>query len=193
MFFLRKAALRPVPRWALVREEVLSLVESQLEDDGDALQKRLDGAYRDMDRRQPELAEWLAEAVASRSDDLSQSLGYFLIVTVYMAFREAFPNRLSAIDGSHLALARETFDADAALRKDDPSEIVETDDVVAMTQPSLVQFIQHHLDEAIEQGGESPDLDSFDHVYRTVLVEVIALSHAVLPPDGHTERGPALA
>ena len=193
MFFLRKAALRAVPRWALVRDDVLSLVESQLEDDGDALQKRLDGAYRDMDRRQPVLAEWLAEQVASRSDDLSQSLGYFLIVTVYLAFREAFPSRLSPIDATHLSLARETFDADAALRRDDPTEVVETDDVVAMTQPSLVQFIQHHLDEAIEQAGESPDLDSFDHVYRSVLVEVIALSHAVLPPDGHTERGPALA
>jgi hypothetical protein len=193
VLFLRKAALRPVPRWALVREDVLTLVESQLEGDGDALQKRLDGAYRDMDRRQPHLAEWLAEQVAGRSDDLAQSLGYFLIVTVYLAFREAFPSRLSPIDPSHLALARETFDADAALRRDDPSEVVETDDVVAMTQPSVVEFVQHHLDEAIEQAGESPDLDSFDHVYRTVLVEVIALSHAVLPPEGHIQSGPALA
>ena len=65
--------------------------------------------------------------------------------------------------------------------------------VYGVTAGALVEFVQHHLDEAIEQAGESPDLDSFDHVYRTVLVEVIALSHAVLPPEGHIQSGPALA
>lgn len=193
MFFLRKAALRPVPRWALIDEDVVTEVESQLEDDGDSLQRTLDTAYRDMDRRQPVLAQWLAERVSERDDDLAQSLGYFLVVTVYLAFREAFPTRVSTIDDTQLALAVETFDADEALRRDDPSEVMETDDVVAMTQPSLVHFVQHHVEEAISQAGESPDLEAFDHIYRTVLVEVVALSHAVTAPDGMSSSGPALA
>jgi ketosteroid isomerase-like protein len=100
---------------------------------------------------------------------------------------------LGAIDETQLTLAIETFDADEALRREDPSEVMETDDVVAMTQPALVHFVQHHLEEAIEQAGESPDLEAFDHVYRTVLVEVVALSHAVVPPEGLVTSGPALA
>lgn len=193
MLFLRKAALRPVPRWAVVDEDAVVAVETQFEDDGDALQKTLDTAYREMDRKQPTLASWLAERVSGRADDLAQSLGYFLVVTVYLVFREAFPTRLGDVDETQLALALATFDADEALRRDDPAEVMETDDVVAMSQPALVHFIQHHLEEAIEQAGESPDLEAFDHVYRTVLVEVVAFSHAVLPPVGVTSGGPALA
>lgn len=193
MPFLRKAALRPVPRWAVIDEDVVTTMESQLEGEGDALQHTLDTTFREMDRKQPVLAQWLAERVSDRSDDLAQSLGYFLAVTVYLAFREAFPTRLATVDETQLALAIETFAADEQLRRDDPAEIMETDDVVAMTQPSLVHFIQHHLDEAIEQAGESPDLEAFDHVYRTVLVEVVALSHAVTPPEGLVTSGPALA
>ncbi len=193
MLFLRKAALRPVPRWALISEEAVTQVESQLEDDGDALQRTLDNAYREMDRKQPALAQWLAEKVSDRSDDLAQSLGYFLVVTVYLAFKEAFPTRLSTVDETQLSLAIETFDADEELRREDPAEVMETDDVVGMTQPSVVHFVQHHLEEAIEQAGESPDLEAFDHIYRTVLVEVVALSHAVLPPEGMITSGPALA
>lgn len=193
MLFVHKAALRPVPRWAVIDEDVVARVESELEDDGESLQRTLDAAYREMDRKQPVLAEWLADRVSDRADDMAQSLGYFLVVTVYLAFREAFPTRLGVIDETALRLAIETFDADEELRRDDPSEILETDDVVAMTQPSLVRFVQHHLEEAIQQAGESPDLEAFDHVYRTVLVEVVALSHAVLPPEGSSASGPVLA
>ncbi|MFN9809189.1 MAG: hypothetical protein ACK6CU_06110 [Deltaproteobacteria bacterium] len=193
MLFLRKAALRPVPRWAVIDEDVVTAVEAQLEDDGDALQRTLDSAYREMDRKQPDLAQWLAQQVSDRNDDLAQSLGYFLVVTVYLAFREAFPTRLGAIDETQLTLAIETFDADEALRREDPSEVMETDDVVAMTQHALVHFFKHQIEEAIEQAGESPDLEAFDHVYRTVLVEVVALSHAVVPPEGLVTSGPALA
>lgn len=171
----------------------MTAVEAQLEDDGDALQRTLDSAYREMDRKQPDLAQWLAQQVSDRNDDLAQSLGYFLVVTVYLAFREAFPTRLGAIDETQLTLAIETFDADEALRREDPSEVMETDDVVAMTQPALVHFVQHHLEEAIEQAGESPDLEAFDHVYRTVLVEVVALSHAVAPPEGVAPPSAGLA
>lgn len=182
-----------MPRWAVVDEDAVVAVEAQFEDDGDALQRTLDTAYREMDRKQPTLAGWLAERVSGRADDLAQSLGYFLVVAVYLVFREAFPTRLGEVDETQLALALATFDADEALRREDPAEVLETDDVVAMTQPSLVHFVQHHLEEAIEQAGESPDLEAFDHVYRTVLVEVVALSHAVSPPEGMTTAGPALA
>jgi hypothetical protein len=193
MLFVRKAALRAVPRWAVVDEHAVEAVEDALGDEGDELQAALDGAYRDMDRLQPTLAQYLAEQIAEQGDDLAQSVGYFLSITVHMAFREAFPTRLRTIDESALGMAIATLDADEELRKDDPSEAMESDDVVAMTQPALLQFVQHHLEQALEQAGEQPDLAAFDQVYRAVLVEVVALSHAVEPPEGVAPPSAGLA
>lgn len=197
MFLVRKAALRPVPKWAVVDENAIASVEEALGDDTDEggtdvqLQTALDAAYREMDRLQPVMARYLAEAVAERDDDLAQSVGYFLIVTVHMAFREAFPTRLGPVDDDALQMAIDTLDADEELRKDDPAEMMESDDVVAMTQPPLLHFVQHHIEQALEQAGETPDLSAFDHIYRAVLVEVVALSHAVAPPEGVTSPSAA--
>jgi hypothetical protein len=182
--FVRKAALRPVPRYAVVDEVAIHGVEEQIDEEGDQLQRTLDAAYREMDRKQPALAQWVAEQVSSRNDDLAQSLGYFLVVTVYMAFREAFPTRLGQVDETQLRLAIDMLAVDEELRRNDPNELIESDDVVAMGQPALLQFVQHHFDQALSQAGESPDLEAFDHIYRAVLVEVIALTHAVRSPDG---------
>ena len=188
MRFVKKAALRPVPKWAVVDDVALGGVESTLSDESDQLQETLDAAYREMDRRQPALAGWLGGEVSGRSDDLAQSLGYFLIVTVYMAFREAFPTRLGEVTEAELTDARDMLAADEELREGDAAEMMESDDVVAMTQPTLLHFVQHHLDQALDQAGEKADLESFDQVYRAVLIEVISLSHVVAPPEGEGSK-----
>ena len=184
MRFVQKAALRPVPRHAVVDDVAIGAVEEQLGEGRDALQVALDETYREMDRKQPALSRYLADQVSGRDDDLAQSLGYFLVVTVYMAFREAFPTRLSEVDETQLAFAVDTLAADEELRANDPAETMESDDVVAMGQPAVLNFVQHHLDEALEQAEGTPDLEAFDHVYRAVLVEVIAFSHAVRSAEG---------
>lgn len=193
MRFVLKAALRPVPRHAVVDEVAIQGVEEQLGEEGDELQETLDATYREMDRKQPALAQWLGDQVSSRNDDLAQSLGYFLVVTVYMAFREAFPTRLVEVDETSLKLAIDTLAADEELRANDPAEVMESDDVVAMGQPVLLHFVQHHLEQALSQAGEDPDLEAFDHIYRAVLVEVIALSHAVRSPEGTVTQDEILA
>lgn len=182
--FVRKAALRPVPRYAVVDEFALDTLEDALGEEEDDLQRALDDGYRAMDRLQPDLAAWIASQVSSRDDELAQSVGYFLAVTVYLAFREAFPTRLGPVDASSLALAVDTLDTDVELRANDPTEVMESDDIVAMGQPALVSYVQHHFDEAIAQSEPDADLRAFDTVYRAILVEVIALSHAVRSPDG---------
>ncbi len=186
--FLRKAALRPVPRWAVVDEHAIDALEHSLGEGEESLQQALDAGYREMDRLQPNLAEWLGERVSSHNDELAQSVGYFLAVTVYIAFREAFPRRLEQVDDASLKLAIETLSADEELRQNDPSEILESDDVVAMGQPVLLGYVQHHFDEALTQADDDVDLDAFDVVYRAILVEVIALSHAVRSPTGETHE-----
>lgn len=190
--FLRKAALRPVPRWALVDELAIDALEETLGESDENLQQALDVGYREMDRRQPLLAEWLAGQVSSRTDELAQSVGYFLAVTVYLAFREAFPTRLDTVDDMSLQLAIDTLSADEELRANDPTEILESDDVVAMGQPAVLGYVQHHFDEALAQADDEADLEAFDVVYRAILVEVIALSHSVRSPSGEAHT-PVLA
>ncbi|MEZ4340350.1 MAG: hypothetical protein R3B82_27320 [Sandaracinaceae bacterium] len=185
--FFRKAALRPVPPWAVVDEMALDNLEASLGEDDEGLQEVLDAGYREMDRLQPHLAEWLAAEVSSEADELAQSVGYFLVVTVYLAFREAFPTRLDEVDEAALHIALETLEVDEELRAADPTEVLESDDVVAMGQPALLSYVQHHFDEAIAQADGSPDLDAFDTVYRAILIEVIALSHAVRAPDAQSQ------
>lgn len=186
--FLRKAALRPVPGWAVVDEHALETVEQELEEREQALQDTLDTSFRELDRRQPVLAAYMAEQVADLGDELVQSLGYFLTVTVYMAFREAFPRRLSEVDDSGLRISIDTLAVDEELRRNDPSEVLESDDVVAMGQPAVLAFVQHHIAEALDQSDGDIDLSDLDRLHRAVLVEVIALSHAVNSPSG--EVGP---
>src|SRR5688500_828806 len=189
--FLRKAALRPVPDWAVVDERAIALLEEALEDGGaeKKLQETLDNGFRDLGRRQPVLATFLGEEVGSRSDDLAQSLGYFLVVTVYLAFHEAFPTRLREVDDGSLQAAIDALEADEELRADDPSELIESADVVAMGHPVVLRYVQHYLQEALGQAGEEADLEELDRIYRVVLVEVIVLSHAVSAPGGETSTG----
>lgn len=186
--FLRKAALRPVPRWAVVDDLAIDALEESLGESEEGLQQALDAGYREMDRLQPHLAEWLAGQVSSRKDELAQSVGYFLAVTVYLAFREAFPTRLDTVDEVSLKLAIDTLSADEELRANDPSEVLESDDVVAMGQPAVLGYVQHHFDEALAQADDEVDLEAFDVVYRAILVEVIALSHAVRSPTGEAHQ-----
>lgn len=185
---VRKAALRPVPSYAIVDAQTIHAIEENLDEDEDALQDALDQGFAELDRRQPAVAGYLADQLSRTGDELVQSLGYFLAVTVYLAFREAFPTRLHEVDEDALGMARETLATDEQLRAEDPSEVLDSDDVVAMSQPSLVAFVQHHVDEALEQGEGEVDLDELERVYRSILVQVIALSHAVASPSG--ELGP---
>ncbi|MCB9661122.1 MAG: hypothetical protein R3B40_03935 [Polyangiales bacterium] len=182
--FLRKAALRPVPRHAVVDEHFVQLVEAQLDAHEDDLQGLLDRGYSELDRRQPALSDWLAEQLSDGQDELVQSLGYFLVVTVFMIFREAFPTRLEEVDERSLQIALETLSVDEELRANDPTETLDSDDVVAMGQPAVLDFVQHHVEEAIEQAEGEVELTELDSVYRALLVEVIALSHAVTGPRG---------
>lgn len=180
-----------MPRWAVVDDVAIDSLEDGLGEAEEDLQETLDAGYREMDRLQPHLAEWLAQEVSSRHDELAQSVGYFLAVTVYLAFKEAFPTRLGMVDDASLRLAIDTLDTDEELRANDPTEVLESDDVVAMGQPALISYVQHHFDEALAQAEGDADLEAFDIVYHAILVEVIALSHAVRAPG--EQHQPVLA
>ncbi len=181
---IQKAALRPVPEYAVVPGHVLEELEVELDEGEVSLQDALDQGFNDFDRRQEVLATALADELASAQDELVQSLGYFLVVTVYVAFREAFPRRLNEVDEDALRMANATLTIDEELRAGDATEVLDSDDLLAMSQPAVLSFIQHHIDEAIEQADGQVDLDELERIYRSLLVLVIALSHAVTAPAG---------
>lgn len=182
--FVRKAALRPVPSYATVEDRWVHTMEQALDEDEERLQEALDRGFRELDARQPAIARYASELLAEIDDELAQAVGYFLTVTVFLAFREAFPSRLEVATEDDVAIAVATLDADEELRVDDPEEALETDDIVAMAQPAVVAFVQHHVEQALEQGGEDVDVAAIERVYRAVLVEIVTLSHAVLAPEG---------
>ncbi len=188
--FVRKAALRPVPKFAIVDEHVIEGVESSLDEEDEVLQEALDRGYAELDRRQGAISAWMAEELSGTKDELVQSLGYFLVVTVYLAFREAFPTRLQEVGEDDLRMADATLEADEELRADDPTEILDSDDVVAISQPALISFVQHHVHEALDQSEGEIDLEQLDRIYRALLVEIIALSHAVASPTGQVGPSP---
>src|SRR5690606_16703473 len=128
-------------------------------DEEEKLQERLDTGYRDLDRRQPTLSGWLSDELSTANDETVQSLGYFLIICVYLSFREAFPKRLREIEEGALRMAIDTLSVDEELRANDPLEPFESDDVIAMGQPSLISFVQHHVQEALEQSEGDINLD----------------------------------
>lgn len=182
--FFRKAALRPVPAFATVENRYVQSMEQSLDDDDEKLQESLDRGYHDLDAKQPSVASHAGAVLASLTDELVQALGYFLTVTVYLAFREAFPTRLTMASDDDVAMASATIEADEEIRANDPDEALETDDVVGIAQPAVIAFVQHHVEQALEQGGDEVNLTELDRVYRAVLVQVVALSHAVASPDG---------
>jgi hypothetical protein len=47
---------------------------------------------------------------------------------------------------------------------------LESDDVVAMEQPHALDFIQEHVDAALEAHAEQVDIDAVHGIYRMVLV-----------------------
>ena len=183
MQFLQRAAIRPVAAHAVVDESSIERVELAL-DAGTGLEPALDRGYRELDRKHPALAAFLSREIAARKDDVARSLGYFLVVAVYLIFREAFPTRLAEIDEDALSAAVDSLQTDEALRADAADEVLESDDVVAMGQPAVLDFVQQHLHEALEVAGEDADLEQLDDVYRVVLIEVIALSQCVAAPPG---------
>lgn len=184
----RSGAIRRPPGWAVIDEDTLAGIEERLDIEGMDLQSLLDAGYAEIDREQPILSAWVADRVAACHDELAQSLGYFLVITVFLAFKDAAGSRLKQVDEEKIAFAEVLLETDEELRADDPLEVLESDDIIAIGQPALVEYIQHHMTEAVGQAEGEPPVEEFDYVYRTLLIEVIALTESIAPPPGSTNE-----
>ena len=181
-------AIRPVPAHAVIDEHTIDLVRDSFSGDDDGAQKRLDDAFARFEATQPELAARLSDALEERLDETALALGYFLGIAIWLSFEQQFGQRLRRVDATGLRAVQDALDLEAQLRADRPGEPLDVEDVIAREQPALMAFVNEHVETALDGGGRPIDVDDVYTMYRTMLVELLCLSHAVAPHPGAKTR-----
>ncbi len=187
--YLRGAAIRPVPPWAILELEVLQAVERELARDGDRARKELDEAFNRFEQRQPQLADKIGDVLSQALDETALALGYFLSIALFLSFERAFPNRIREVNDASVTATEAAIALEEELRAGQASGPFDLDDVMATAQPGVLAFIHEHIEAALESPPRtsSPDrpVDREDvhDVYRAILMLTLALSHAVMDPD----------
>jgi hypothetical protein len=199
----RGAAIRPVPPYAVVGRETIQRVEHRLASGpGDGTTAMRD-AFALFDEKQPEICARMQEILERPLDETAVALGYFLAVAIWLSFHEAFGDRVREVSEDAWRATVDALLLEEDLRKSDAGEPIDLDDLLAIEQPGLMQFVHEQIEVALEidrcRGGEADDpeasirdidVDDVHLVYRTVLLETVALSHAVAP--GRDQASPEL-
>jgi len=189
--WVRGAAIRPVPPYAVVDREVLDRIEEELAENGLSPKSDLDDAFGRFERTQGALAARAAQVLARPLDETALALGYFLTIAVWMAFERAFGARLGEVSEQELEAAESALSLEEELRATHAHEPLELEDVMAIEQPGVLAFVNEHVEAALEPTDAEPrevDVDDVHAVYRAVLVLTLALSHAVSPVTGTRPR-----
>lgn len=183
--WVRRSAIRPVPPYARISAHALAAVRDSLAEDDDEARRQLDQAFARFERSQPALAAFVADTLGRPSDETALALGYFLTLAVWLAFEHSHAEHQDVIAQEELQATRELLALDEELRRADPAEALDTDDVVAMEQPELLEFVNEHVDATLEAHAEQIDVDDVHSIFRLVLIEILALSYAVQRPAGY--------
>jgi hypothetical protein len=183
--WVRRSAIRPVPPYSKVPAHALESVRQSLGDDDDEAREQLDAGFERFERSQPLLAAYVASALGRPLDETALALGYFLALAVWMAFEHAHGEHIDEVGEAELSATEELLNLDEELRRSDPAETLDSDDVVAMQQPYLLEFVHEHIEVTLETHAEDVDVDDVHTVYRVVLIEILALSYAVRRPAGY--------
>ena len=197
--WVRGAAIRPVPPYAVVDRALLDQIEEELAEgsmDGarppqDGHGGDLDDAFSRFEQTQGALAHTAALTLSRPLDDTALALGYFLTIAVWLSFERAFGSRLGEVTEQELEAAQSALTLEEELRADHANEPLELEDVMAIEQPGILAFVNEHVEAALEPSEPEPrevDVDDVHAVYRSVLVLTLALSHAVLPSDKKGRR-----
>ncbi|MDD9944361.1 MAG: hypothetical protein OXU20_25175 [Myxococcales bacterium] len=180
--FVQAVAIGTLPPHAQVGGEAISLVLRRMDGDGHTLQQELDRGFRDMELRQPHLSEFLAEELSCTSDPAVQTLSFFLLVVIYRAFCEAFGNRLGAVGRAEITLLARRLIADGELRNSGHLGDSYSEDIIALGQPALVHLMRNELERVVPAAEEvAPGWREAEPLYEALLLEILALSHAVDP------------
>jgi hypothetical protein len=189
--WVRGAAIRPVPNYAVVDRDVLDRIESELAESGVSTKSELDDAFERFERTQSALAQKAAEVLARPLDETALALGYFLTIAIWLSFERAFGMRLAEVTDQQLEAADVALTLEEELRATNAHEPLDLEDVMAIEQPAVLAFVNEHVEAALEPAdpdAREVDVDDVHVVYRAVLVQTLALSHAVSPVSGIRPR-----
>jgi hypothetical protein len=173
-----------VPAYARVSAGVIDAIRDSLSEEDDEARAQLDDAFERFENLQPTLSAHVGDVLSEPLDETALALGYFLTLTIFLAFERAHGEHVAEVDLEGIQATEELISLDEQLRKSDPAEAVDTDDVIAMEQPHLCEYVHEHVDGTLEAHADDVDVDDIHTVYRLVLVEILALSYAVQVPQG---------
>jgi hypothetical protein len=192
-----------VPSYAIVHRQALEAVEAELAREEGPVGSAMDGAFDRFEQAQPEVSARVQEILERPFDETALALGYFLAIAVWLAFEREFGERLGKVTRDAWHATVESFALEEDLRQRNASEPLELDDVLALEQPDVIGFVHDHVDAALEtdrpyavdaddpgKAAKEVDVDDVYLVYRTILLETLALSHAVAP--GENEASPEI-
>jgi hypothetical protein len=192
--WVRGAAIRPVPRYAVVDAETLKNIERELAEDSAGARDELDRAFARFEATQPQLADALSQLLSRPLDDTALALGYFLTIALWLAFERTFgAARLREVSQDALCATEQAIKLEEELRAAHGDEPFDLDDVVSIEQPNLFAFVHGHVDAALDPSGRDVDslssgrdidVDDVHIVYRGVVLLTLCLSHAVMALDG---------
>ena len=190
--WVRGAAIRPVPRYAVVAASTLDEIERQLADDSPRSRDALDQAFARFESTQPHVADAVSQVLSKPLDETALALGYFLSISVWLAFERTFGEmRLREVSPDALKATDQAIELEEELRAAHGDEPLDLDDVVSIEQPNVLAFVHAHVDAALDPSTAVPgaeprdiDVDDVHAVYRTVVLLTLCLSHAVVPVDG---------
>lgn len=179
---VQRVALEPVPSYAVVDEESVVQVVQRVTRGDDAMNV-LGAAFDRLERRQPSLASYLSDELG-RSDEFgSQTLTYFLFLIVFMSFEEAFGHRIGEVRRSDLAQTFDRLTTDGELRDAATPGESYSEDAVSLGQPALMALIHGELERAIKSAHAADRPLDIDPIVQALLIEVLALTDAVVPND----------
>jgi len=182
-----------VPPYARVPEQVLERVEESLTASEGVGIDLFSEKLALFEEAQPALSARVTSTLARPMGETPLALGYFLSLSVWMAFDQLFGAQVRQVTEEEVQAAMEALQLDEELRQEAPDEALETDDVIAMEQPELVDYIREHIDVALEADPIGVEVEEVDVIYRMALLLVMALSYAVDPPpaapDGGAHKG----
>ncbi len=185
--WVRGAAIRPVPPYAIVSRHVLDDIERKLAATAVDESADVDQAFARFEATQAALSRRAADVLSQSLDETALALGYFLIIAVWLGFDRMFGERLEEVTEAELEAAEAAITLEEEVRALHVDQPMELEDVMAIEQPAVLAFVNGHIEAALEPSeahAGDVDVEDVQVVYRSVLVLTLALSRAVAPVHG---------
>ncbi|MCL2823841.1 MAG: hypothetical protein FWD57_07620 [Polyangiaceae bacterium] len=188
-----QSAIPVVPSFARLPEHAVEKACATLMDGSGVFRPvLLRKAFIECEQQQPGLSTWVGRRIARANDDAARGFGMAMAMAIWTAFSQHFGNRIRTMATGDCTTVEGILHADKEMRQIDPNVTLESDDIIAVHQPEIAKLVRASMEETLatdveEQPDSDPiDVDEVDAVYRMLLVEVLALSYAVVPLEHET-------